>query len=342
MAITASKPAINIREKLAELNQPQGIKGREVLRADTADEVRNAIGARGRKNLLINGGFDVWQRGTSFIGVGTADYQTDRFQGRRGTITANVTKGSSTLPNNSVVNTFKITATSSASGYLGLSQVFEQSVFDYIDNRTVTLSCWIKTNRTDITFRHTATTNISTSSYTADGTWQRVSAVYLTPTGTTHNQFDILSFASGLSSHAVGDYLEVAQVQLELGDQATEFEHRSYGEELALCQRYGWNPAVIVGARVGLGQCVSTVVADIHLTHPVPMRDSPSMTIIDPTGGNITKSAGSFVATTNIVLQSSTPNTTRLRVNVASGLVVGGLTMMTFDNVDDIFIAAEL
>jgi len=32
--------------------------------------------------------------------------------------------------------------------------------------------------------------------------------------------------------------LYITQVQLELGSVATDFEHRSYGEELALCQRY--------------------------------------------------------------------------------------------------------
>ncbi len=32
--------------------------------------------------------------------------------------------------------------------------------------------------------------------------------------------------------------LNVTGVQLEVGDTATDFEHRSYGEELALCQRY--------------------------------------------------------------------------------------------------------
>ena len=35
-----------------------------------------------------------------------------------------------------------------------------------------------------------------------------------------------------------GDIWQLTGVQLEVGRNATEFEHRSYGEELALCQRY--------------------------------------------------------------------------------------------------------
>jgi hypothetical protein len=34
------------------------------------------------------------------------------------------------------------------------------------------------------------------------------------------------------------NYWQITGVQLEVGTQATDFEHRSYGEELALCQRY--------------------------------------------------------------------------------------------------------
>ena len=37
---------------------------------------------------------------------------------------------------------------------------------------------------------------------------------------------------------ATSDYFSLTGVQLEVGKNATEFEHRSYGEELALCQRY--------------------------------------------------------------------------------------------------------
>ena len=36
---------------------------------------------------------------------------------------------------------------------------------------------------------------------------------------------------------ATSDYYQITGVQLELGDQATPFEHRSYGDELARCQR---------------------------------------------------------------------------------------------------------
>jgi hypothetical protein len=36
----------------------------------------------------------------------------------------------------------------------------------------------------------------------------------------------------------VNDYWQITGVQLEIGKVATPFEHRSYGEELALCQRY--------------------------------------------------------------------------------------------------------
>ena len=37
---------------------------------------------------------------------------------------------------------------------------------------------------------------------------------------------------------ATGNYWQITGVQLELGDKATPFEYRSFGEELALCRRY--------------------------------------------------------------------------------------------------------
>jgi hypothetical protein len=69
---------------------------------------------------------------------------------------------------------------------------------------------------------------------------------------------------------------QLADVQLEVGSVATEFEHRSYGEELALCQRYYQNPSTIQNIFSGY---VATGNVYYHSsTFPVQMRANPTMT----------------------------------------------------------------
>lgn len=82
MTVRANKPAFNVREKLKELERPIGLKGSELMRAETAQEARDLVSA-GRKNLVINGEFAVSQRGTTFTYSGTNQdhtvYNSDRF-----------------------------------------------------------------------------------------------------------------------------------------------------------------------------------------------------------------------------------------------------------------------
>jgi hypothetical protein len=61
MAVRIQKPAVNIREKLAELERPIGLKGSELMKAETAQDAFSLIGARNR-NLIINGGMAIDQR----------------------------------------------------------------------------------------------------------------------------------------------------------------------------------------------------------------------------------------------------------------------------------------
>lgn len=75
-----------------------------------------------------------------------------------------------------------------------------------------------------------------------------------------------------------GDYWQITGYQVELGSNATEFEHRSYGEELALCQRYyykhdnqRYRPSIIDG---------NGGYAGAFITHPVEMRAIPTVTCI--------------------------------------------------------------
>ena len=66
-------------------------------------------------------------------------------------------------------------------------------------------------------------------------------------------------------------------VQLELGDKATPFEHRSFGEELALCQRYYWQVAG-VAQLVGQGFYYSSSEVDCIVNLPQTMRAAPTFT----------------------------------------------------------------
>ena len=58
MTVRIEKPAINVREELANLRKPSGVAGEAMLRAETPQEQFNLIGA-GRRNLIINGDMQV-------------------------------------------------------------------------------------------------------------------------------------------------------------------------------------------------------------------------------------------------------------------------------------------
>ena len=80
-----------------------------------------------------------------------------------------------------------------------------------------------------------------------------------------------------------GATFDVTGVQLEVGTAATPFEHRSYGDELARCQRYyclianGTNKAIGTGGAYTAGNSW----AFVHL--PVEMRAAPSLDYVSGT-----------------------------------------------------------
>jgi hypothetical protein len=88
------------------------------------------------------------------------------------------------------------------------------------------------------------------------------------------------NFAQNWANTASATF-DVTGVQLELGENASDFEHRSFGEELALCQRYcqvrsseGVNYGVFAS-----GGLVASNVAYFTIPHVTTMRAAPSNSI---------------------------------------------------------------
>ena len=241
MTVNISKPALNVREKLAELDKPTGIAGEAMLRAETPQEQFNLIGA-GRRNILINGGFTVSQRGDYTTAASTSgnSYSLDRWNTDISGVTATIQNNTVDLPNGIEVKTAKLAATSSATGYLQLRQKIE--VESWMQGLEVTLSAWVKSNssypRLRIEGAAVGSNEDGTQTHSGSGEWE-----FLTFTTTLADGFGffnagVVLWNGSTVSISSGDYFELANVQLELGKVATPFEHRSYGEELALCQRY--------------------------------------------------------------------------------------------------------
>ena len=71
---------------------------------------------------------------------------------------------------------------------------------------------------------------------------------------------------------------ELTGMQLEVGSQATSFEHRSFAEELALCQRYFYKMTGNNDDMAAIGFAASSSDNYFNVEFPVPMRDYPTLT----------------------------------------------------------------
>ena len=294
---------------------------------------------RTNKNLVVNGAFQIAQRGVSSTSSG---FQTvDRFEVEySGTdeapTQAQVDVASGTTPYTSGFRkAFKITNGNQTSGagasdriryrYKFEAQDIANSGWNYTSASSfVSLSFWIKSSVAQNFYGAFLTMDGSqqeysfeTGSLSAD-TWTKVTKTITGNLNLTFNndnghglQFNLFAFlgTSNTGSTTMNQWaafnnstrtpdntstwyttndatLEITGVQLEVGSVATDFEHRSFGQELALCQRYcqtfnndgtqGGDGALIISSN---GTLYAAAAFFCSVSLKVSMRTKPTISV---------------------------------------------------------------
>lgn len=214
----------------------------------------NPIGRAGFKNYLINGNFDLWQRGTNFTVSGV--YTADRWKQNHNTAGATYSRQAFTPGQTDVPGEpqyfMRVDVTGSA---VSTSSVLRHRIEGVrtLAGQTATLSFWAKCD-TAKTFNITIAQVFGTGGSPSSPVTVVSSNLSI---GTGWNRYTMTVNVNALTGKTIGtngdDYLEIhllepesfstfqldlAQFQLEKGSVVTEFEKRPLGLELALAQRY--------------------------------------------------------------------------------------------------------
>ena len=275
----------------------------------------------GRRNMIINGGMNVFQRSTSATGLGASSgyFSADRFRifsvGTAGRVTMSQSSDTPEGFGNSLKIDVTTADTSIASSELFiLSYGMEGQDAQMIKKGTseaesLAVSFYAKANASAnyvVEVYDNDNTRNNTQAFTVTDSWQRFSFTFAPDTTGALDDDNALSFypiqiwLHGGSNYTSGTFASntwasvtnanryagsrtsifdstdreffITGVQVEVGSQATPFEHRSFGEELALCQRYYHEQFIRVDT--------ASNYSDLRFSYdfPVYMRAAPTLT----------------------------------------------------------------
>jgi hypothetical protein len=309
------------------------------LVADSAATTGLRYTPTGLSNPIINGGMDVWQRGTSFT-VSNGTYLMDRWY--------NTGNASLTVTRDTDVPTtpyFNYSAKLVGTGTQSIAQRIESAESTKLTGQVVTISLYAKktsgTGALDINIYYPSATDNFASvtqigsalqmSANPGSSWARYSVT--TSALPADVQKGLLVLINNTNTHTIF----VTGVQIDVGSVALPFR-RAGGTlqgELAACQRYFVNfiPSTAdYGTIISMFQATSTTAAKGGVQFPVPMRTSASL--VFSTAGNFTLANSAFtpIGVSSITYAIANSTSCRIDMSVASGLVAGNATALSGNN----------
>lgn len=279
----------------------------------TVEQLRDFINSQFaiENNMLLNGNFDVWQRGTSFTQNDDL-YIADRWNALQEANSSWTFARDTDVPTSGSKYSLKCSNVT-LNNQCAIVQILEGADSKQFLNQNVSLSFYAKTTGTEIGNLRAAilswsgtedsVTSDVISAWAQNGTnptWATNWTMENTPANlaltASWQRFTIENVAIDTANMkniavviwvddgtiAASDDFWVTQVMLNVGGTAAEFTPRKFGNELALCQRYYY-------AASGYGSAVNTVraIASVYVSGnaswagiqtPVPMRTTPTIT----------------------------------------------------------------
>ena len=323
----------NVPDKASILNEANSYT--DTKKTEAVNEVKEwSNEAFSNPNLLINGDFRVWQRGTEISQfANTNKYTADRW------ICGFVNDGKT--------HTFKkhangIMSVEPNGGYLKVRQVVQ--IPDSIRGKKVCLSVCVRGKRTDGT---KANFQIGYGTYSS-GTWSKPT---ITPKQVSNDEWETFNIVYSLPQSEL-PYVEIycftsnpiyiKWVKLELGEVATPFVPRTYAEELAMCQRYFYalNSTNTGIPSLGIAVMRTSTLCLPTIWLPVPMRAIPTLTY---SGFNALIDSGNY-SISSITIQSCAGQAVSLRVTLETAITIGKAAFIqgTNSGENNLYLDAEI
>jgi hypothetical protein len=214
------------------------------------------------KNRIINGGMDIWQRGTSIAGT-TTSFSADRWQSYRSvagsTFSRQTVSDTTNLPNIQYCLRVQRDSGNTSTTTLNIAQNAETVNSIPLAGQKIAVSFYARkganfsaaasniqfvfrtgtgTDQNGLTAGFTGQVDLISQSTILTTTWQRFT--YTATVASNVSQFAIIMNYTPVGTAGAADFFEVTGVQVELGSVATSFS-RAGGNiqgELANCQRY--------------------------------------------------------------------------------------------------------
>ena len=232
-------------------------------------------GSLNNRNLIINGGMQVWQRGTSYTPSSNQYGGVDRWYNTNTPYT--FTRATNTLGGPCA---YMLTLSGGASDsrlryIIELPNSGSSAPFIVGSSWTFSFYCSVDFSGIGFNVQWKDSNNGSATGASTTGTFTQIETNRYAATFSINTANDGKAGLAFTLNNGFAFTGSLTGVQLEQGTVATPFEHRSYGDELARCQRYYLHihRAAATGYGDGVGQTARSLTT---ITFPVSMRDNPT------------------------------------------------------------------